>query len=67
MVPRYGIDDIIQRVRFVWKGIGLIIKIGIMPYTWFHLRVMDVYHALPQSVYQLYAVYILQNDRGDNS
>ena len=51
----------------VWKGIGLIIQIGIMPYTWFHLRVMDVYYALPQSVYQLYAVYILQNDRGHNS
>ena len=28
---------------------------------------MDVYYALLQSVYQLYAVYILQNDRGDNS
>ena len=38
-----------------------------MPYTLFHLRVMNVYYALPQSVYQLYAVYILQNDRGNNS
>ena len=28
---------------------------------------MDVYYALPQSVYQLYSVYILQNDRGNNS
>ena len=27
---------------------------------------MDVYYALLQSVYQLYAVYILQNDRGNN-
>ena len=28
---------------------------------------MDVYYALSQSVCQLYAVYVLQNDRGDNS
>ena len=51
----------------LWKGIGLIIQIRIMPYAWFHLRVMDVYYALSQSVWQLYAFYVLQNDRGDNS
>ena len=38
-----------------------------MPYARFHLRVMDVYYALSQSVCQLYAFYVLQNDRGDNS
>ena len=51
----------------LWKGIGLIIQIRIMPYARFHLRVMDVYYALSQSVCQLYAFYVLQNDRGDNS
>ena len=28
---------------------------------------MDMYYALSQSVCQLYAFYVLQNDRGDNS
>ena len=28
---------------------------------------MGVYYALSQSVCQLYAFYVLQNDRGDNS
>ena len=51
----------------LWKGIWFIIQIRIMPYAWFHLRVMDVYYALSQSVCQLYASYVLQNDRGDNS
>ena len=64
--PYYSFN-IKRQGHCLWKGIGLIIQICIMPYTGFHLRVMDVYYALPQSVYQLYAVYILQNDRGNNS
>ena len=59
--------DTDQAALLIWKGIGLIIQIRIMPYAWLHLRVMDVYYALSQSVCQLYAFYALQNDRGDNS